>query len=417
MLRLHINNFQSIRAQSIDIEGFTTVVGPSDLGKSALTRALRAVLYNEYHPDFLRTNTDLCTLYLEIKNGSPISQIQLEKSKKLNQINLIYLDGQTKTFPKIGRTIPDDMGSMLNLGDIETEQGDKFNLNFQGQLEPLFLILENPIIITSFMNRVFGIHKYERALRNINSDQIKLNNEYKRAQVDLQKNKDEYEGVLAEKVILDEKIAHLSNLIELHQDLDKSMEALCSCIRKAEQVEIDRSIIESMTTEMQDLFSIQVGVSKVQELAESISNVRVFQDDLKEDRHQLNVLTVDLSNLMVIFESLVLTSEIARSIGSLSFLMAQHKQQQTDLQLNHQLEDHLTLVRDQLEWAHVQVAVIQALTGFIEIVFQNEQAMQNLESTQQQNNVALNEFETYRVIVMETVKSCPTCDQLLPHAH
>ena len=41
---LEISNFQSVEKADIQLGGFTVIVGPSNSGKSALLRALRAVV-------------------------------------------------------------------------------------------------------------------------------------------------------------------------------------------------------------------------------------------------------------------------------------------------------------------------------------------------------------------------------------
>lgn len=46
-MKLEVKNFQSIEEALIDIEGFVVITGPSNRGKSALVRAIGALLFNE----------------------------------------------------------------------------------------------------------------------------------------------------------------------------------------------------------------------------------------------------------------------------------------------------------------------------------------------------------------------------------
>lgn len=265
--RLIIKNFQSIPYAEIDIHGFTTIVGPSNLGKSALVRALRAWAYNELHPSFIRDGEKVCELTGVWSDDTPhnIKSITFVKSSSQNAYTVTFKDGTTKPYPKIGTDVPDEL-KQLNYELLVTEREDQYNLNFQAQLESLFLVADTPTELTSFLNKIFGIAKYESALRSINSDQIKLQREYDDLSLDTVRLKKKLEDSLAEQAD--------------HVARQESFEALWGQITKIERR------IEALTA----------GI----ETAHAVTSLSAKRDQLQSSRATLQAIPPMLSELTTV---------------------------------------------------------------------------------------------------------------------
>ena len=184
--KLHIQNFQSIEDAVIEFDGFTVVVGPTNLGKSAVVRAFYAWAFNELHPNFIRRGAKDCTLTGEWE--TPVNGVKRIEFKKqvtpsgtatVNKYTVYMADGTVKDYPKIGTDTPDELKEM-RFEPLVNEREERFYLNVQKQLEPLFLISPSttPTTLTSFLNQIFDIAAYERALADINSDIIKIDRDY-----------------------------------------------------------------------------------------------------------------------------------------------------------------------------------------------------------------------------------------------
>lgn len=174
---LEISNFQSIKEQTFILQGFVTIQGNSDLGKSAIVRALRALINNDWQPDWLRDGEKLCTISLyfslEMVAQHGISAVHLYKSKTRNEYIVEFEDKPAKSYPKIGREVPQEL-KQLGFGPVATDRGDSFNLNVQKQHKPLFLVSNTGVELTSFFNALFQIDKYEKANRTVNADTLEL---------------------------------------------------------------------------------------------------------------------------------------------------------------------------------------------------------------------------------------------------
>ncbi len=126
--KLLIQNFQAHSKLKIEFDDrITTIVGSSDVGKSAILRALRWVCRN--HPQgesFIKEGTTGTTVKLKIDDD-------VITRKRGKGENSYLLNG--KTFKAFGNNVPDTIADKLNLNDI----------NFQNQHDaPFWFSLSAP---------------------------------------------------------------------------------------------------------------------------------------------------------------------------------------------------------------------------------------------------------------------------------
>ena len=134
MIIVRIQNFQSILDQTFEFESLSSIIGPTDRGKSAIKRALASVFYNIWEEGFLRRGTKKCIITVTLPEKYPISQIIQEKGKSINSYLLKFRDGRKdKPYPKMNKKVPEEIRS-LGFEIIETERKDKFNLNFHSAI-------------------------------------------------------------------------------------------------------------------------------------------------------------------------------------------------------------------------------------------------------------------------------------------
>lgn len=166
-----IENFQSISSASLVINGVTCLVGPGNRGKTAIIRALGSLLYNDWQQSFMRRGAKYCRLKLEfpVSDVHGVEYIELYKSSKDNKYTISYRDGTVKEYPKTGKTVPEEIKA-IGFSLVETERGDRFNLNIQKQFDPQFMLGSADVSLTGFLNSIFNLDRYERALRDINKD-------------------------------------------------------------------------------------------------------------------------------------------------------------------------------------------------------------------------------------------------------
>jgi exonuclease SbcC len=149
--KLQIQNFQCHSKRKIELDGVTSVIGPSDSGKSAIIRALRWICQNTPQGDqFIKDGAKGCTAVLELDGHSV-------KRRKGKGINEYYLDG--KVFKSFGTSVPDSVTKVLNISD----------LNFQGQHDAPFWFSDTAGQVSKNLNAIVDLQLIDECLSNAGS--------------------------------------------------------------------------------------------------------------------------------------------------------------------------------------------------------------------------------------------------------
>jgi DNA repair protein SbcC/Rad50 len=120
---VHVRDFQSLRRVELALGNFTVVMGPSNVGKTAVLRAIRMVAQNVSAPKIV------------VAHGARAAQATLlfddgkVSARRGPLISLYTLDGDA--YPKSGQAVPDDVAKFLRFVQVE---GETLNFAFQHDL-------------------------------------------------------------------------------------------------------------------------------------------------------------------------------------------------------------------------------------------------------------------------------------------
>lgn len=136
LTKITLKNFQSFADSEVELSpGFSAIVGPSNLGKSALIRAIKALARNAPAPGLVREGTKELSVSAEFASGTIE---QLTKGAKKSVYDLTYPDGRTINHAKAGaNSVPDEVAELWQL-----PAPDGRELAFATQHEPPFLLAE-----------------------------------------------------------------------------------------------------------------------------------------------------------------------------------------------------------------------------------------------------------------------------------
>jgi exonuclease SbcC len=130
--------------------GVTTIIGPSDCGKSAILRALRWTCLNDFAgDDFVRKGEKRAEVVLKIRDGKEVHTIRRAKGSSLN---VYELDG--REFVSFGTKVPDEIASVLRLSEI----------NFQDQHDPPFWFYDTAGEVSRKLNEIVNLELIDRSL-------------------------------------------------------------------------------------------------------------------------------------------------------------------------------------------------------------------------------------------------------------
>lgn len=143
--KISVKNYQSLKKVQVDLGKFTVVFGDSDVGKSALYRAIRGLASAEDGDSFITKgeNRTGVAVLLEQENSKPVTIAWIKLRGKSSVYSLHNFEGiQIKDWRR-ARSLPGELAEKLRFEQIVVD-GDKFYPNFRGQFDPLFLLFETP---------------------------------------------------------------------------------------------------------------------------------------------------------------------------------------------------------------------------------------------------------------------------------
>jgi hypothetical protein len=146
LTNIRIKNFQSIGNIDLTVDGFTVIVGKSDIGKSAVIRAIDAALSNQTGSDFIRHGQKKTSVEIDYKD----LKIHWEKG----DTSSYKVNGES--FTKLNRAVPKPM---VDAGFSKIDVGDqKINPLVASQFEPLFLLDKQGSVITEVLSALYKLN-------------------------------------------------------------------------------------------------------------------------------------------------------------------------------------------------------------------------------------------------------------------
>jgi len=152
---LELTNFQAHKRLEVRFApGITTIIGPTDKGKTSILRALGWVAQNNLGgEEFIREGAKETCIKLVVTDGKKSFTIVRCKGKS----NSYSLDG--KEYLAFGQNVPTDIAKLLQLNEI----------NFQGQHDAPFWFSETAGEVSRRLNAVIDLTIIDSTLSNIAS--------------------------------------------------------------------------------------------------------------------------------------------------------------------------------------------------------------------------------------------------------
>lgn len=153
--RVTVRDFQSIQDLEVAFGAFTVLVGPSNSGKSAFLRAVRACLRNTFVPANVRVGASRSQVTVELADVEPVT---IERGKSLSTYKL-----GTEAFTKSARTVPDAVAKAISMPLIEGS-----DLNFSFQFDRPFLLAETGSQAAQVLGSLTNVTLLHEAVREAN---------------------------------------------------------------------------------------------------------------------------------------------------------------------------------------------------------------------------------------------------------
>lgn len=182
MIRVEIKDFQSLEHVTLQVDGFTALAGRSNLGKSAVIRAIKYALTGGAGAGvgFVRHNPETCLRLLKgNKKCKCQAQVRLtfedgkellwEKGDAINQYTMVVDGKPDEVYNRIG-TSP-ELPPILRDGFAPVKVGDHKELvQISDQWRPLFLVNANGAVVADVLSDVANLDDINQAMRDVTRD-------------------------------------------------------------------------------------------------------------------------------------------------------------------------------------------------------------------------------------------------------
>lgn len=161
-MKIRIKNFQSIEDVSLEIpeNSFTCIVGPSNIGKSALRRALECLVYNKSEASFIRNGTKTCSVEVTFDEGTVVKWYRDKKTAGY------VINGDD--FTKLAGSVPEVLGDK---GFKElVVNNDKYQVQIASQFNNIFLLNQTGGKVTEVLSNLGNLNRIIKSNKSCLTD-------------------------------------------------------------------------------------------------------------------------------------------------------------------------------------------------------------------------------------------------------
>lgn len=270
MIKIEISNFQAIEHISFEVDGFSTILGRSNIGKSAITRAVHDALTGAVGTDSVRHSSKTCARILkDAKKCKCFSRVTIEtpslkftwdKGDDVNTYTVVK-DGKTDTYKGL-------QGTPLFLSpDFDpVKVGDSKELiQIPSQFTPIFLLNKSGPAVADVLSDVARLDQINGAIGLVNKDRKEAVSKRKVREEDVS--------------TLNESLARYSGLDDVRTDtLEANLEkaqALEDKVSKLDGIISRATTITAALKDLEGITSISLPAAEASQLASMATNFNV----------------------------------------------------------------------------------------------------------------------------------------------
>jgi hypothetical protein len=229
---VEVRNFQSIEHAEVTIDGYTAIVGRSNIGKSAIVRAVKAALTGATGTSFVRHGPTCARRLKDAKKCACKTSVRIKREgfdllwEKGDNDNRYTFNG--KVYDSVERGTPE----FLQGGYAPIKIGDeKELLQVADQFDPIFLLNRTGGVIADVLSDVAHLDRVNAAMRLVEKDRresVSTRKVREQDVVNLTQRYVEFDGLddaLAKARAVEEKLSELDAMDKRLRQIERFMEA------------------------------------------------------------------------------------------------------------------------------------------------------------------------------------------------
>ena len=445
MIELEVQNFQSIKHATLTVDGFSAIVGRSNIGKSALVRAAQFALTGATGVGFVRHGPECdkivkglkkCKCFSRVTFRSKGLELVWEKGDNVNRYVVTKEGEAPQPYEGLDRGTPDFLVS----GFQQVKVGDSKELiQIPDQFSPIFLLNQSGTVVADVMSDVANLDNINKASTAANKDRKDASSRKKVREEDVSNLKAAlaaYEGLdgvpvqavslaleeLTSKQALLRKIdGYLSRLASIKGDYRALEAALKPELSSFEPLERSGQALGQVASFLDELLQIGPVIKRLANLDQvrlpdmaPVSSASSSLEELCEFEDRLDVLTCFLDQTAAVAD-LTLPDRESLDGGLKRVLEFDHLVHRFE-QASKQVEGYGSLKNlPQLDWDPL-VEVSTSLGKAQKWLDRDQVLSRAVEQTEEAMRLAALE-EASALTDLEALGQCPTCEQPLRGTH
>ena len=394
-MKIRIKDFQSIEDIDLEVSGLTCLVGPSDIGKSSIIRALEGTFTNPPVKGDVRNGKEGLEVNLDLPGLPKITWTKLAKGSGTYTVGDTY-------YEKLGRDVPPEFED-LGLLPVQLDSGAEIYTYVQGQHDSPFLD-DQPKLLAEIISKFGSLSSISKAHVLINRDikadkkNIRLLAEKKN---DLDHELKTLEWVPEVRGRFDKIVANIKILEEKQQEVEEVKENL----KELKELLAKKKVLESLEERLQKIPDTKP-IKKLSELAQEASHLINSLNFEKKTEEKLDKLLPVLKVDEAFIEILAGVEDEIRESESIAGDIRLFKAIIEEEDINSRMLEALTPVKD------IQVDDLMDLWGTIKDI---DRLIDSLEHQEGAQNTLDEELESLQGKISEVQKElekvdiCPLC--------
>lgn len=313
MIRVRVENFQSIEDQEITIQGMTLLRGDNNAGKSALIRAIRSAVSNPDSKHLVRYGAKFCRVSLWV----PGAEVIWEKGDNMNRYTLTLEGLPPKTFDKVGRgVVPEEVSSALGIYPVLVGS-DKNREKLWPQVADqeygqVFLMDRTGSVVAESLADTEKIGRLNRSLRLTESARKEVTSNLKVRREDLKR----YEHDLKQFDGLDDVEEQVDSIMALQLKTKEVFKALQTLYRLRTSLTVSQDQI-SRYSGIEDITSpvSYENIQRAEKILESVAWLKAWKNRHQSIQKEVKRLSQNLENYQLP-ESLQINMEKAKTVAA-----------------------------------------------------------------------------------------------------
>lgn len=384
-VKIKIVNFQSIEDLEFEVYGFTCITGKSNIGKSAIIRAVSSALMNNSVGGLVRKEASFCSIDVQTDG------MDLKWSKGEKVPGKYVLNG--KEYEKVGQKQLPKIEE-LGFGSVRVGKRD-IRPWHASQFKPIFLLDDSGPAITEFISEVSRL--------NVLQDSIILSLRRRKHAIDKIKAKTEDIKKHDEKLA---KLKDLDSLIELKEELEEQAKSIRKYEEKVLLGESIKNKLDSIANSIRLISDIaDVEISETDEISELFNGLEsAYKCWHKMELAARRVLDIREKGDLEVPDS----SDLFEYMNNLSAAILYHEKIEKAKESVNVLSNDVKIPPN-----NVDPQTLDAMITVNGKIQEDKERIKELESESDELNLEIQFLD----IQLEGIPKCPSCDRPIVSDH